>query len=76
MSFFTRWTRISSVTLCFDVPKTSQMRTHQALVSRQQRLDFRDIYAGHVIVLDEVLALFDESVWALRDEVRRIEKVL
>ena len=75
MSFFTRWTRASSVTLCFDVPKTSQMRTHQALVSRQQRLDFRDIYAGHVIVLDEVLALFDESVWALRDEVRRIEKV-
>lgn len=75
MSFYTKWTPSSSVVLCFDVPKTSQMRTHQALVSRQQRLDLRDIYAGHVTILDEILALFDESVWALRDEVRRIEKV-
>ena len=70
------WTRASSVVLCFDVPMTSQMRIHQALVSHQRRLDLRDIYTGHVIVLDEVLVLFDESVWALRDEVRRIEKVL
>lgn len=44
-------------------------------MSCQQRLDLRDIYAGHVTILDEILALFDESVWALRDEVRRIEKV-
>lgn len=76
MSFHTKWTPTSSVILCFDVPMTSQMRIHQALVSRQQRLDLRDIYTGHVIVLDEILVLFDESVWALRDEVRRIEKVL
>ncbi len=76
MSFYTKWSPFSSVILCFDVPKTSQMRTHQALASSQQRLDLKDIYAGHAMVLDEVLALFDESVWALRDEVRRIEKVL
>lgn len=75
MSFYTKWTPSSSVILCFDVPKTSQMRTHQAVVSHQQQLNFKDIYAGHVLVLDEILALFDESVWALRDEVRRVEKV-
>lgn len=51
------------------------MRMHQAVVSHQQRLNFKDIYAGHILVLDEILALFAESVWALRDELRRIEKV-
>ncbi len=75
MSFHTFWTPITSVILCFNVPKTSQMRIHHSLVSRQQRLDLKDIYAAHVLVLDEILALFDQSVWALRDGVRRIEKV-
>lgn len=75
MSFHTFWTPITSIILCFNVPKTSQMRIHHSLVSRQQRLDLRDIYMTHVLVLDEILALFDQSVWALRDEVRRIEKV-
>ena len=51
------------------------MRMYQTLASRQQRLDLRDIYAGHAVILDEMLAMFDESVWALRDEVRHIEKV-
>lgn len=75
MSFHTKWTLNSTVNICFDVPKASQMRLHQALASSQQRHDVVDIYASHVIILDEILAMFDESVWALRDEVRRIEKV-
>ena len=76
MSFYTTWTPELTINLCLDVPKPSQMRLHQALASRQKPFDPRDIYASHVVLLDEILAMFDESVWALRDGVRRIEIVL
>ena len=75
MSFYTTWTTEFTINLCFDVPKASQMRLHQALNLRQKPFDTRDIYASHVLLLDEVLAMFDDSVWALRDGVRQIEIV-
>lgn len=75
MSFYTTWNPEFTITLCFDVPDASQTRLHRALASRQQSIDIRDIYASHVVLLDEILAMFDESVWALRDGVRRIELV-
>jgi hypothetical protein len=76
MSFHTRWTPNSTINFCFDVPKASQFRLHQALASRQHPLDTKDIYASHVTILDEIVTVFDESVWALRDGVRGIEKVI
>ena len=75
MSFYSAWTTNCTINFCFDVPKASQTRLHQALAVRQKPLDTRDIYASHVILLDEILAMFDESVWALRDGVRQIEIV-
>lgn len=76
MSFYTHWTPDSTINFCFDVPKASQFRLYQALASQQQPLDVGDIYASHVTILDEIVAVFDESVWALRDGVRGIEKVI
>ena len=32
-------------------------------------------YASHVVILEEFVHFFERSVWAIRDEVRRIEKV-
>ena len=34
-----------------------------------------DIYSPHVLVIDEIIKLFDRSVWSLRDVVRATEKV-
>lgn len=75
MSFYTTWTTNFTITFGFDVPEASQIRLHRALASRQQPCDIRDIYASHVVLLDEILAMYDESVWALRDGVRQIELV-
>lgn len=75
MSFFTTWTAGSMTSFCFDVPKTAQIRIHQTLASRAQPIDLEDVYANHVILLDEILVLYNESVWALRDGLRQIEKV-
>lgn len=73
MSFYTTWTTNFTITFGFDVPEASQIRLHRALASRQQPCDIRDIYASHVVLLDEILAMYDESVWAFRDGVRQIE---
>ena len=51
------------------------MRLYQALASPQGPLNIKDVYASHTILLNEILALYDESVWALRDGVRQIEMV-
>ena len=75
MSFYTKWTPHSTLNLCFDVPMAFQVRLRQALYSHEQPFGVGDFYASHVKILDQILMLFDESVWALRDGVRQIEKV-
>lgn len=74
MSFYTRWTPHCTLNLCFDVPMAFQVRLRQALDSPEQPLGVGDLYASHVRILDQILMMFDESVWALRDEVRQVEK--
>ena len=76
MSFYTKWTPHSTLNFCFDVPTTSQIRLRQALNSGERPFGLDNPYASHVRILDQILTLFDESVWALRDGVRQIEKVL
>lgn len=75
MSFFTKWTPDFALNFCFDVPKSSQIRLRQALDSREQTFAVGDFYASHVTILDEILILFDESVWGLRNGVRQVEMV-
>ena len=35
-----------------------------------------DVYSLHVVIIDEMIKLFDKSVWSLRDIVRVIELVM
>ena len=76
MSFYTKWTPQFTLNLCFDVPMTTQIRLRQALDSCERPFSIHNPYASHVRMLDQILMLYDESVWALRDGVRQIEKVL
>lgn len=74
MSFHTKWTSRSATTLCFDLPGSAQDRILLTL-SRQDHATLLDIYSIQVIILDEMICLFDKSVWAIRDAVRKVEKV-
>lgn len=74
MSFHTKWTSRSATALCFDVPSTVQDHILQTL-SRQKQSALPDIYSMQVTILNEILHLFDNSVWAIRDAVRNTEKV-
>ncbi len=43
--------------------------------SNPARFDSLDHYSMHVLIVEEIVNLFENSVWALRDLVRRIEMV-
>ena len=75
MSFYSTWTAGCTISICFDVPKASQMRLFQNLSASAQQLDVTDAYASHGVILGEVLFMYDESIWGLRNGVRQIEKV-
>ena len=74
MTFHTKWTPQSSITFCFDLPVSAQDQIQLAL-SGQEQTNLLDIYSMQVIVLDEIIQLFDKSVWAIRDAVRNVETV-
>lgn len=61
--------------LCFNTPDCFPRRLFEALRSRPRRLNEPAIYQLHAYLTDQVLTLYDESVWAFRDIVRDLERV-
>ena len=61
--------------LCFDTPERFRRRLFDALSSDPQSLDELDIYQLHVYLVEQILHLYDKSVWAICDVVRDVEKV-
>lgn len=77
MGFFTNWLSADhQVILCFDLPLALQSTLQSALSSNQDNLSLNDPYSLHTTIVEEVLSLFDISVWSLRDSVRMVEKVM
>ena len=83
MGFFTTWISQNSHSIfCFDMPQSSLADLTKAVSSSSsssssssRTLDSASIYALHVIIIDEILKLFDTAVWSLRDTIREVELV-
>lgn len=78
MGFFTRWRDGGYCqVLCVDTPPDLKCRLQKAVQEKLDfgDLDFRDPFAMHAPLLDELVYYNDKSVWAIRDPIRRIEKV-
>lgn len=77
MSFFTRWdsTGLLSQVLCVDVPPDFHLELQRLLQRRSEPLDFRDPFAMHANLVDQIAVHADVSVWRVRDPVRLLEKV-
>ena len=76
MSFFALSTTPGRTTvICFDAPDHFRSRLFAALKSASQSLNEPDIYQLHAYVIEQVLILYDDSVWAIRDVVRNAENV-
>ncbi|AEO53672.1 hypothetical protein MYCTH_2295331 [Thermothelomyces thermophilus ATCC 42464] len=75
MSFFTRWDHPnSSRILCVDCPPDFPDELLKLLRKRTEPLDFRDPYAMHTNLVDQLIVYADIAVWRVRDPVRLLEK--
>jgi len=76
MGFFVHWTPPNSTTvICFDLPKHLQASIRLALARVTDDIDFGDPYAVLAVLLNEVLCLYDDSVWSLRNHISNWEVV-
>lgn len=75
MTFFTRWTPGSCIMLCINTPKDMQQKLEALLANDSTALDLDDPFSMYIPVLDEIVKLYETSVWAVRDVLRPIEKV-
>ncbi|KAI9856198.1 MAG: hypothetical protein M1813_009215 [Trichoglossum hirsutum] len=75
MGFITKWSPPNrNVVICFDAPRALQTRLEEVLSSDREKREVHDPYALHSVIVDEVLAIYDSSVWSLRDLVRSVEQ--
>ncbi|KAK0734776.1 hypothetical protein B0T26DRAFT_689624 [Lasiosphaeria miniovina] len=75
MSFFTRWEYPNKCqVLCVDTPWDLPGELHKALDTRDTPLEFRDPFAMHADLMDQVIVYCDIAVWRVRDPVRELEK--
>jgi hypothetical protein len=76
MGFFTRWDNLGYCRVwCTDTPEELQSGLKTVLRKQSPPLDFSDPFATHVPLIDQIILLYDISVWRVRDPVRKIEKV-
>ncbi|RYP02538.1 hypothetical protein DL764_005782 [Monosporascus ibericus] len=74
MGFFTRWDSPDQCrALCIDTPECLDSELQTAL-AQQPPLDFTDPFVMHRHLIDQIIVLYDISVWRVRDPVRQIER--
>ncbi|KPM43780.1 hypothetical protein AK830_g2809 [Neonectria ditissima] len=68
IGFFVRWTPPSgTVVLCLDVPNYLQSSIHSALEMELNRADPSDAHSIFATILAELVCIYDDSVWSIRD---------
>jgi hypothetical protein len=76
LGFFTDWHPSGKViTLCFGLPDKLKKSIKKAVETNGIGVPPVDPFALHGVLIEEVVALFDEALWHWRDLVRDIEKV-
>lgn len=76
MGVFTRWCRSGPcIVLCIDTPENLRLQLNEVLQKPSPPPDKNDPFAMHSPLIDQMVELYDKSVWASRDPIRKIEKV-
>ena len=77
MGFFTRWISPGGqIIFCFDVPQALHDSLGTHFLSPSTTLKLFDVYSLHVVIVDEIIELFDKSVRSLWHIVRVTELVV
>ncbi|KAH0278933.1 hypothetical protein KCU91_g2130, partial [Aureobasidium melanogenum] len=76
MGFFTRWTDRSNLLICFDTPEEFRQQFVDTLQARQNDAGecAHKPYALHIILMDFLIHLYDQSIWDMSNKVREIEE--
>jgi hypothetical protein len=76
LSFFTDWhTSGKVIVLCFGLPDMMKDSIVKAVKKNGMSIPLVDPFTLHAVLIEDVVALFDQALWHWRDLVRRIEKV-
>lgn len=75
MGFFTFWDGDTCRVLCVDTPEDLPASLKSALARRQSPVEFRDPFAMHTDLLDQIILYYEISVWRVRDPIRKLEEV-
>lgn len=76
MGFFVHWRPSQTTTvLCFDTPEKLQSLLGSALRRNGSNIDTADPYSLLSALIDQVITLYDESVWSMRNHVCAAEAV-
>jgi hypothetical protein len=76
MSIITRWIQPSTCqVMCVDTPEDLPDELKKSLEKRPSPLNFRDPFAMHVDLINQIILYYDISVWRVRDPIRALEKV-
>lgn len=76
MGFFTRWDDSGNCrVVCIDTPEELQSGLETFLQKQSPPLNFSDPFAMHVPLIDQLILRYDDSVWRIRDLIRKVEKV-
>jgi hypothetical protein len=76
MSFFGRWEAGHSMVLCIDTPENFPSQLEQSIAKGDDTIDLSNPFALYVPLVDQIVDLYDKSVWGIRDLIRTVEKVL
>jgi hypothetical protein len=76
MGFITEWDKSGKCrVLCIDTPEELQSGLKAVLKNKSAPLNFEDPLAMHIPLIDQIILLYDDSVWRFREPLRSIEKV-
>lgn len=75
MTFFGRWEPGHCMVLCVDTPDCFREQMKHTMESERGALDLNDPFALHIPLMDQIITLYNQSVWSIRDLIRRMEKV-
>ena len=76
MSIFSSWTSSNILSMfCFNLPLVMQTKLCAILSSQRNVFGNLAMHWWHSVIVDEIINLYDESIWSIRDLVRDIEIV-
>ena len=75
MTFLSIWEPGRNMMLCIDTPNGFREELHHSL-ERERKLDLQDPFAFLLPLMDQIILLYDHSVWGIRDLIRQVEKVI